>query len=113
MTPQRLTLFQMQEKLERILNDRLKLYEVSYRKGYLDDIGRDQNRAEVAQIRKTFALLVQYGDDFRDLIAGKRALAERDAEIAELAEHPAVKTVLAEFPGSQIADVHELQEATQ
>lgn len=112
-TAQRLTLLEMHAKLTRILEDRVKLYELSNRKGNLAEAALETKRAEVRQIYQTFSLLVQFGDEFKDLIKAKRAIAERDAEVAELREHPAAQAVLTEFPGAEVAGVRPLHTAAE
>lgn len=107
-TAQRLTLLEMHDKLTRILEDRVRLYELSHRKGHLAGDALETKRAEVSQIYRTFALLVQHGDEFKALIEAKRAIAERDAEIADLSGHPAVEAVLDEFPGAAVTSIRPL-----
>lgn len=96
-------------KLDRILDERVGFYRLGVKKGTLALDVAARKHAEVEAIRKSFAFLVANAGWIRAEAQRRREMREAEAEIESLREHPAVQSVLTEFPGAEVTGVHHLE----
>lgn len=81
------------EKLNRILDERVRFYRLGVRRNTLELNVAAEKHAEVDAIRRSFRFLVDNADWIR-------AEAQRRAALRDAMADPAVTAVMAEFPGA-------------
>lgn len=101
-----ITLEQQQEKLERLLDERVTHYRRGVAKGRLALDVASAKHAECEAIRASFAFLVRHQAWIRAEAQRRRSIA---AELAAAERDPAVQAVKATFPDAEVAAVRSLR----
>lgn len=96
------------EKLERLIDDRNRLYKSLVNKGTVTFEHAAAKSKELAQLRQRYAWLAENAWWIKAThaeIAPLLRLHAHQIEAAKIAAHPSVAEVLATFPGSKIAEI--------